>query len=145
MIFDLIIPLQSYQHTLSLNDYLQYLPISLLVAIPSLIITEIIELIVGALTLFLIRNPKKIRLILTILLANFLSVFIIWGIFPLLSIFKIHFLIILVLAEIFAILFEAQFIYLLNKQFISPGSARILSMLTNSSSIIVGLLLLGMR
>jgi hypothetical protein len=95
----------------------------------ALIITLIIELIVALIFLSFTKISKK--LLLYIVIANLISLPIVWFIFPL---FNLN----LLLSEIFAIVFEACFIYLFNKHIISFKKILILSILINIASFMVG-------
>ncbi len=104
--------------------------------IVAFLVTLFLELLV-ALIYFLITK-KSMKILISVLIANSISLPIVWFVFPL---FKIDTLLIILLAEIFALVFEACFIYLLNKD-ISLKSSFLLSFLMNTLSFFFGILLL---
>jgi hypothetical protein len=96
-------------------------------------ITIILELLVSLIFLSVRKLPKKI--LAYILLANIISLPIVWFLFPLV---KLPILAIIVMSEIFAVLFETYFVYLLNKQIISFKQSLTLNILNNLASLFVG-------
>lgn len=79
-------------------------------------------------------SEKKKRILSTVFLANVISLSIVWFIFSLMG----DSLQLIILAEIFAIIFEAIFITFLNKTILSIGKALILSLVANLVSFFVG-------
>ena len=96
-------------------------------------ITIILELLVSLIFLSVRKLPKKI--LAYILLANIISLPIVWFLFPLV---KLPILAIIVMSEIFAVLFETYFVYILNKQIISFKQSLTLNILNNLVSLFVG-------
>jgi len=96
-------------------------------------ITIILELLVSLIFLSARKLPKKI--LVYVLLANIISLPIIWFLFPLM---RLSSLVVGVISEIFAVLFETYFIYLLNKQIISLKQSFTLNILNNLVSLFVG-------
>jgi hypothetical protein len=101
--------------------------------IKSLIITLILELLVALKYLSKNKLPKKI--LVSILIGNLITLPIVWFIIQLI-ITKLE--IFILLSEIFAIVFEAYFIYYLNKKKITIKKAFILSIIMNLTSWIIG-------
>ena len=62
-----------------------------------------------------------------------------WFVFPLIG---INFLVILILMELFAVVFEACFIYLLNKKVISLKMSFVLSVFMNVISVMGGVMIM---
>lgn len=102
-------------------------------------ITIILELLVSLILLSVRKLPKKI--LAYILLANIISLPIVWFLFPLV---KLPLLAIIVMSEIFAVLFETYFVYLLNKQIISFRQSLTLNILNNLASLFVGGFIYGL-
>jgi hypothetical protein len=102
-------------------------------------ITIILELLVSLIFLSVRKLPKKI--LAYILLANIISLPIVWFLFPLV---KLPILAIIVVSEIFAVLFETYFVYLLNKQIISFKQSLTLNILNNLTSLFVGGFIFGL-
>jgi hypothetical protein len=102
-------------------------------------ITIILELLVSLIFLSVRKLPKKI--LTYILLANIISLPIVWFLFPLV---KLPILAIIVMSEIFAVLFETYFIYLLNKQIITFKQSLTLNILNNLASLFVGGFIFGL-
>lgn len=103
----------------------------------SLIITIALELLVALTYLFSLRISKK--LLTWVLVANLISLPIVWFIFPLIKIgnliYPIH---IIILSEIFAIIFETYFVYFVSKKQIMLRRSLILSILMNMVSLFLG-------
>jgi hypothetical protein len=78
---------------------------------------------------------KQKGIMLSIFLANFISLPIVWFVFPLIG---FNTLITIFLAEIFAIIFEGIFIYSINKKIFQIKNALILSMIMNIASLFIG-------
>jgi len=98
----------------------------------ALILTLVLELIVALIFLSVAKISKKI--LFSVLVANVISLPIVWFVFPLLKIIPIAIL----LGEIFAFVFEAYFIHLLNKELITLKRSFILSLVMNLTSWIIG-------
>lgn len=94
--------------------------------------TLIIEIFASLVFLSITKTKKKI--LIYVLLANIISIPIVWFLFGLLkpSLFTAFF------SEIFAIVFEASFIYFLNKKINSFKKALLLSVIINIASLIIG-------
>jgi len=99
----------------------------------ALFITLILELFVAYIFLLIIRFSKQV--LIHVLIANVITLPIVWFVFPLL---KIEFFMILILAEIFALAFEAYFLYWRNKGKLPLGKSFLLSILMNLASLFVG-------
>lgn len=106
--------------------------------IKSFIITIILELIVTIIFVSLLKLPKKI--IVYVLFANIISLPIVWFLLPLI---KLSSLMVIIISEFFAVIFETYFVYVLNKQIISLKQSLVLNILNNVSSLFVGGLILG--
>lgn len=99
----------------------------------ALIITLIIEFIVALIFILFAKISKKV--LLYIIIGNLISLPIVWFVFPL---FNFNSLLMMILSEFFAIIFETYFIYLFNKQIISFRRSLILATLINAVSLVVG-------
>jgi len=97
------------------------------------LITIILELLVSLIFVSSRKLSKKILVF--VLLANVISLPIVWFLFPLI---KINLLAIIVISEIFAVLFETYFIYIPNKQIISFKQSLVLNILNNLVSLFIG-------
>ena len=107
------------------------------------ILTVIIELLTAFIFLKVIKTKKKISRILGfVLLANLIS----WPIAFILSLTLVLFsgLWAIILAELFAVIFEAFFIYWTNKKLITLKRAVWLSITINATSFILGILILAL-
>ena len=112
----------------------------------SLFLTLVIEIIVAFILIRLWKLKSWKKLILSVLLANIISLPIVWlisiGLFTLLSLAA------LIIAEAFAFVFEAYFLFWLNKKELSLKKSFILSIAMNAASMIIGgfivVVLLGM-
>jgi len=100
--------------------------------IKALIITLILEILVAYIFLSILKIRKK--LLISVLIGNLISLPIVWFIFPIIG----NIILVVLLSEIFAFVFEAFFIYYLNKKDISLGKSFILSLIMNLVSFIVG-------
>lgn len=105
----------------------------ILLFIIALAITLILEFIVALAFLWLAKMPM--RILAAVLMANLISLPIIWFIFPL---FESDYVIVLAISEIFALIFEACLILILNRKSITPVKAILLILLTNLASFILG-------
>lgn len=101
--------------------------------IKAFLITIILELLVSLIFISARKLSKKI--LAYVLLANIISLPIVWFLFPLI---KLPLLAIIVMSEIFAVLFESYFVYLLGKQTISLKQSTVLSVLNNLVSLFIG-------
>ena len=106
----------------------------------ALSVTLLIELLIAFIYINIGRtaipkySKKQVRVLLTVFLANILSLPILWSIFP--SIWNSFFMIIL--GEAFVILFEGFLIYLLNKSVFPIKDALLLSFILNVGSVVLG-------
>jgi hypothetical protein len=98
----------------------------------ALIITLILETLTALIFVSIAKIPKKI--LLSVLFANLISLPIVWFVFPMF----IKLPLTIVLGEIFAFIFEAYFIFLLNKKLITLKKSFIMSILMNLASLIIG-------
>lgn len=98
----------------------------------ALLVTLILELLVALIYVSVKKLPKKI--LKSVLLVNFITLPIVWFIFPLYE----YPMMAILLAEIFAFIFEGFFLYLLNKKHLSLRKAFVLSILMNLLSLAVG-------
>jgi hypothetical protein len=99
----------------------------------SFFITIVLELFVTF--CFLSANALSKKILVYVFLANILSVPIVWFVFPVL---KLPVLMVIVMSEIFAVLFETYFIQSLNKQISSFKQLLVLCIVNNSVSFLVG-------
>ncbi len=102
----------------------------------ALIATLCIELFIGALYVGLRRLPG--RIIPWIILANLLTVPVVWFLFPLLP---LEWLALTILSETFAVISEALLLYWTNKTRLLLKEAAILSLLMNLGSFLAGLVI----
>ena len=98
----------------------------------ALILTLILELTVALIYVSSTKISKKV--LISVLIANVISLPIVWFIFPLLKIIPLAIL----LGEIFAFVFEGYFIHLLNKDILPLKRLFVLSILMNLASLIIG-------
>jgi hypothetical protein len=96
----------------------------------ALIITLFLELLVAYFYLLIGKMPKKI--LLSVILANLISLPIVWFFPPRISLSWTFFM------EIFAVVFEALFIFYLNKNFITIKKSFNLSLIMNVASLFGG-------
>jgi len=101
--------------------------------LPALIIVIILEFIVTFIFLLIKKKISKI-LLLHVIIANIVSLPIVWFIIPLLKIGTLVFSV----GIIFAILFEAYFLYYVNKKKISLSTLFVLSLIMNILSLWIG-------
>ncbi len=103
----------------------------------ALLLTLAIEVAVAFLYLRAVKIKNKRRILLSVVLANIISVPILWFFF-------VYFLAVsgFVLGEIFAVVFEGGFVYCLNKKTIKLKRAMTMSLVMNLSSLILGGLIL---
>lgn len=97
----------------------------------ALIITLIIEIIVALIFIFITKISKKMLIYVGI--VNIISLPLVWFLFPLLSIPPLF---IIIIAEVFVILFESIFIYL--SKLLSFKKSFLLSLIMNLASIFIG-------
>jgi len=116
--------------------YADVIPVSPISPIASFMgavaITIILELMVAALFLSVTKISKNI--LIAVLIANLISLPVVWFAFPLLG----QTLLIVALSEIFAIVLEAGIIFFMNKKAISMKQSLILSAIMNLVSFFVG-------
>lgn len=105
---------------------------SILSFIKALIITLVIELIVAFIFILVTKLPK--RILISFLIANLISLPIVWFIFPLIG----AIVLVIALSEIFAVIFEALFVYYTNKNSITLAKSFVLCLLANIASLIIG-------
>ena len=98
----------------------------------ALIITLLIEVFIAFIYLSYRKLSKKI--IISVIIGSIITLPIVWYITPMFR----DFILVLILCEIFATVFEALFIFLLNKNKISLKSSFVLSILINVFSFFVG-------
>ena len=106
------------------------------------LITIILELLTSLIFILLYKLTKKI--LLYVLIVNMVSLPLVWFLFPLL---KLSAPTVVIISEIFAVLFEAYFIYIFGRHKISSRQSLALSVINNVISLFVGgliLLLLGL-
>lgn len=105
----------------------------ILIFVTALVITLILELLVAFVFVSVKEEPRSI--LVGVLVANMVSLPIVWLVFPYLP---LHFLLVILFSEIFAVLFEGYFIYLFTKKTLSLVMSLILSLLMNLCSFIIG-------
>jgi hypothetical protein len=108
------------------------LPDSVRLFIEALIITLVIELFTAFIFIKIAKLPK--RILVSVLIANLISLPIVWFVFPLL----LNILLVMLLSEIFAVVFEAYFIHYFNKKRITLKKSFILSIIMNLASFLIG-------
>jgi len=105
--------------------------------IKAFIITIILELLVSLIFVVITKIPKKI--LVYVLLANMITLPIVWFLFPL---FQLSIVAIIIISEIFAILFEMLFIYFISNRAISLKKSILLTILNNLISLFLGAFIL---
>ena len=103
----------------------------------ALILTLILELMVAAIFLRRLKIPNK-RILTSILVLNFISLPIVWFIYPQTNLPIKSWELILLLAEIFIVVFEGYFIYYFNRELITLKKSFFLSILMNIVSTLIG-------
>lgn len=98
----------------------------------ALILTLFFELLATLVFVLISKDSKKI--LFWVFLANLISLPLVWFVFPLLK----NFGWVILLAEIFAFLFEAGFIHLFNKKTFSFRKSLLLSLVINLASFLIG-------
>jgi len=98
----------------------------------ALAITIILELMVAA--VFVLRTKISKNILIYVVIANLISLPIVWFAFPLLG----SSILVVLVSEIFAVIFEACFIFFTNKKVISIRNAFLLSIVMNLVSFFVG-------
>lgn len=101
--------------------------------IRALILTLIIEFFASF--IYLSKNKLSKKILISVLIGSLITLPFVWFVFPM--IIKIIVLVVL-LSEIFAILFETYFIYYLNKNAITLKKSFVLSVIINLTSLIIG-------
>jgi hypothetical protein len=114
-----------------INDTYKQNPI-----LPSFFVSIIIELLVALIFLSILKLPKKI--LLWVLIANIITLPLVWFFFPLFG--GIYWP--MIIAEIFAFIFEALFIYFASKKALKFWHAFLLSFIMNLFSFLIGSFLL---
>jgi len=108
----------------------------------ALMLTLLIELIVWLMFIKIKKLNKQI--IWFALCANFLSLTLIWFLVTPDRLFLNSFFMYFLLIEVGAIIFETIFIYLFNKKSISFGLCLMINIITNVSSVIMGIFLMNL-
>ena len=98
--------------------------------------TLVVETLLAVVYLGVFRLPA--RVLASVVVANIISLSVVWLVFPQLT---LPAALITVVSEAFALLFEAGFIYLLNRRRLPLKHAIALSLLMNAASFVIGLLL----
>lgn len=98
------------------------------------LITIVIELLVALLIFLIFKAPKKKRLLFAILSGNFITLPFVWFAFPLIQPAPLA----IILAEIFAVVFEAWWIWMIGKKQFSFPKSLLLSVALNMLSVIGG-------
>lgn len=105
------------------------------------LITFVLEVLVVIFYLSIKKITKQDKMVKTVLVANLISLPIVWYVFPLIqkiiSINDSTLIIWIILVETFAVLFEGIFIYYLNKDF-GKKNAFTMSLLMNLASFLIG-------
>jgi len=96
--------------------------------------TLVVETMLAALYLRLFRLPA--RVLVSVIVANIISLPVVWLVFPQLM---LPAALIIALSASFAWLFEAGFVYVLNRRRVSSKHALALSLLMNAASLMIGL------
>lgn len=122
--------------SISLQETTLFSQTALANTIKQFIIALLLILIIEIIVAFVFISVKGIskKLLISVLIANIISFPIIWFIFRLLRMGPLDYL----FGQIFAFVFEAYFIYLLNKQIITLKRAFVLSLAINLASLIIG-------
>jgi len=102
----------------------------------SLIITLILELVVA--WLYVTRTKKSKRILIFVVLGSIISLPVVWFSSFMLPAFINNLAIVLIVVELFAVFFEAWFIYICNRKYIHFKEALLLSFVMNLVSFIVG-------
>jgi hypothetical protein len=97
----------------------------------ALVSTLFLELLTAAVFVFVTKS--RWRLLIYVAAANIISLPVVWFLFPALA---LSLMLILILAELFAVLFEASVLHLFGK--LSPKRALLLSVLMNAASFLLG-------
>ncbi|PIZ93138.1 hypothetical protein COX84_06120, partial [Candidatus Micrarchaeota archaeon CG_4_10_14_0_2_um_filter_49_7] len=101
--------------------------------LPALAITVVLELLAAFAYLAFSKLDK--RILVSVFLANIVSLPIVWFVFPLIS---PELIIIIIPAELFAFLFESAVIYALNHDKLGLKQALLLSLIANAISFVIG-------
>ena len=104
----------------------------------ALIITTILELLVTWIFVAVRKLPRK-RILVSVLFANLLSLPVVWFLFPLIDASE---MVVMVIFELFAVIFEAYFIHHFCKQIIFFRQTLLLSSLNNLISVVLGIVAL---
>jgi len=104
------------------------LPVSF---IESLIITLILEVFVGYVFVYSIKNYK--RILASIVAANIISLTLLW-----LAVISSFSFLVVIVAEVSVTVFEALFVFALNKKMITLKNAFVMSVVMNLASFIIG-------
>lgn len=98
----------------------------------ALVLTLIIETLAGLMFLRAAKHPEGV--LKSVVIANLISLPVVWFMFPLLNIFFV----VIALSEIFTVVFEGYFIHSMNKLIMSLRQSFILSIIINAASFILG-------
>ncbi len=98
----------------------------------ALVLTLIIEVLAALIFLWATKRPKSV--LKSVVMANLISLPVVWFIFPFLKVF----LLVVVLSELFAVVFEGYLIHSLNKPTMSLNQSFILSIIMNAASFVLG-------
>ncbi|MBW6517152.1 MAG: hypothetical protein K0A89_01430 [ANME-2 cluster archaeon] len=98
----------------------------------ALVLTLTIEVLAALIFLLAVKRPKSV--LKSVVKANLISLPVVWFIFP---VMKVFFLVV-VLSEIFAVVFEGYFIHSMDKTILSLKQSLILSMIMNAASFVLG-------
>jgi type III secretory pathway component EscU len=98
----------------------------------ALVLTLIIEVLAALIFLLATKRPKSV--LKSVVMANLISLPVVWFIFPFLKVF----LLVVVLSELFAIVVEGYIIHSLNKPTMSLKQSFILSIVMNATSFVLG-------
>jgi hypothetical protein len=98
----------------------------------ALVLTLIIEVLAALIFLWATKRPESV--LKSVVMVNLFSMPVVWFIFPVLK----EFLLVVVLSESFAVVFEGYLIHLLNKPLMSLKQSFILSIIMNTASFALG-------
>ena len=110
-------------------------PVRVILFFPiALVSTVFVELVVALIYLLVRKLP--LRILLWVLVGNLLSVPVVWFVIPFLGLEPTP---TTLLSELFAVVFEALFIYLFSRKRVSLSGIVILSLIMNAASYLIGL------
>jgi len=108
---------------------------------PAFIITVLLELFVA--WRFVRKNKWSKKLLGYVFLANVISLPLVWFVIPYIHLRTSSILLMIILYELFAFVFEAYFLYWTNKKFLDLKKAFTLSLVMNAVSLFLGGILYG--